>query len=397
MNLFGKDIGIDLGTANTIVHVKGKGIVIREPSVVAINKKTNTIITVGDAAKSMIGRTPGDIVAIRPMRDGVIADYDITQSMLKYFIRRTVKSTLFSKPRVVICVPSGVTEVEKRAVEEATYHAGGSEVLLIEEPMAAAIGANLPVEEPSGSMVVDIGGGKVMLIDAGNNSDADMVVNYINNLGIEKIDYVIGTHPHEDHIGGMDAVINTFDVGEVMMPKVSTNTKTFEEVLLSIKNKNLKITSPELGLDYKLGDATFTVLAPVSEKYESLNNYSIVINLNFGETGFLFMGDAEVDSEKDIIDTGINFASDVVKIGHHGSSTSSSGAFLKKVIPKYAVISVGADNEYGHPDSIILNRLKVMGVETLRTDRLGTIVFTSNGKVMSYETIKNSELFPENQ
>jgi rod shape-determining protein MreB len=130
MNLFGKDIGIDLGTANTIVHVKGKGIVIREPSVVAINKKTNTIITVGDAAKSMIGRTPGDIVAIRPMRDGVIADYDITQSMLKYFIRRTVKSTLFSKPRVVICVPSGVTEVEKRAVEEATYHAGGSEVLL---------------------------------------------------------------------------------------------------------------------------------------------------------------------------------------------------------------------------------------------------------------------------
>ncbi len=159
MNLFGKDIGIDLGTANTIVHVKGKGIVIREPSVVAINKKTNTIITVGDAAKSMIGRTPGDIVAIRPMRDGVIADYDITQSMLKYFIRRTVKSTLFSKPRVVICVPSGVTEVEKRAVEEATYHAGGSEVLLIEEPMAAAIGANLPVEEPSGSMVVDIGGG----------------------------------------------------------------------------------------------------------------------------------------------------------------------------------------------------------------------------------------------
>ncbi len=247
------------------------------------------------------------------------------------------------------------------------------------------------------SILIQEPSGKVMLIDAGNNSDADMMVNYINNLGIGKIDYVIGTHPHEDHIGGMDAVINTFDVGEVMMPKVSTNTKTFEEVLLSIKNKNLKITSPELGLDYKLGDATFTVLAPVSEKYESLNNYSIVINLNFGETGFLFMGDAEVDSEKDIIDTGINFASDVIKIGHHGSSTSSSGAFLKKVIPKYAVISVGADNEYGHPDSIILNRLKVMGVETLRTDRLGTIVFTSNGKVMSYETIKNSELFPENQ
>ncbi|HOJ11436.1 MAG TPA: rod shape-determining protein, partial [Clostridiales bacterium] len=159
MSLFGKDIGIDLGTANTIVHVKGKGIVIREPSVVAINKKTNTVITVGDAAKEMIGRTPGDIVAIRPMRDGVIADYDVTLNMLKYFIKKTVPSTLFSKPRVIICVPSGVTEVEKRAVEEATYQAGGREVGLIEEPMAAAIGANLPVEEPSGSMVVDVGGG----------------------------------------------------------------------------------------------------------------------------------------------------------------------------------------------------------------------------------------------
>jgi competence protein ComEC len=247
------------------------------------------------------------------------------------------------------------------------------------------------------SILIQEPGGKVMLIDAGNNSDSDIVVNYINNLGIEKIDYIIGTHPHEDHIGGMDIVINTFDIGEVMMPKASTNTKTFEEVLLSINNKNLKITTPEIGLDYKLGDATFTVLGPISEKYESLNNYSIVISLKFGKTSFLFMGDAEIGSEKDIIDTSINFTGDVIKIGHHGSSTSSSGAFLKKVMPKYSVISVGADNEYGHPDSIILNRLKVMGVETLRTDQLGTIVFTSNGKDISYETIKNSELFLESQ
>jgi competence protein ComEC len=247
------------------------------------------------------------------------------------------------------------------------------------------------------SILIQEPGGKVMLIDAGNNSDSDIVVNYINNLGIEKIDYIIGTHPHEDHIGGMDIVINTFDIGEIMMPKASTNTKTFEEVLLSINNKNLKITTPEIGLDYKLGDATFTVLGPISEKYESLNNYSIVISLKFGKTSFLFMGDAEIGSEKDIIDTGINFTGDVIKIGHHGSSTSSSGAFLKKVMPKYAVISVGADNEYGHPDSIILNRLKVTGVETLRTDQLGTIVFTSNGKDISYETIKNSELFLESQ
>ena len=159
MGFFARDIGIDLGTANTLVHVKGRGIVVREPSVVAINRKTNTILAVGDDAKNMIGRTPGDIVAIRPMKDGVIADFDVTQSMLRYFIKKAINTGFMSKPRVVICVPSGVTEVEKRAVEEATLQAGAKEAYLIEEPMAAAIGANLPVEEPSGSMIVDIGGG----------------------------------------------------------------------------------------------------------------------------------------------------------------------------------------------------------------------------------------------
>ena len=159
MGIFSRDIGIDLGTANTLVQVKGKGIVVREPSVVAINKRTREVLAVGDTAKKMIGRTPGDIVAIRPMKDGVIADFEVTQSMLKYFIGKAMSRGMFGKPRVVICVPSGVTEVEKRAVEEASTNAGAKEAFLIEEPMAAAIGADLPVEEPSGSMVVDIGGG----------------------------------------------------------------------------------------------------------------------------------------------------------------------------------------------------------------------------------------------
>lgn len=159
MAFFSKDIGIDLGTANTIVYVKSKGIVIDEPSVVAINRRSGDVLAVGDAAKEMIGRTPGNIVAIRPMKDGVIADFDITQAMLKYFIKKVMTSVTFGKPRVVICVPSGVTEVEKRAIEEATLHAGAKEAFLIEEPMAAAIGASIRVEEPSGSMVVDIGGG----------------------------------------------------------------------------------------------------------------------------------------------------------------------------------------------------------------------------------------------
>ena len=161
-NLFGgfsHDMGIDLGTANTLVHVKGKGIVLREPSVVAIDRDTNNVLAVGEEAKRMIGRTPGNIVAIRPMKDGVIADFNITQSMLKYFIGKAMNRSSFIKPRVVVGVPSGVTEVEKRAVVDAVRQAGANEAYLIEEPMAAAIGAGLPVEEATGSMVVDIGGG----------------------------------------------------------------------------------------------------------------------------------------------------------------------------------------------------------------------------------------------
>ncbi len=160
--MFSKDIGIDLGTANTLAFVKNKGITVNEPSVVAVNTDTKRVLSVGNEAKQMIGRTPGNIVAIRPLKDGVIADFDTTSEMLKYFIGKAYKKGVFSKkPRIVVCVPSGVTEVEKRAVINATISAGAHEkdAYLIEEPMAAAIGAGLPVEEPVGSMVVDIGGG----------------------------------------------------------------------------------------------------------------------------------------------------------------------------------------------------------------------------------------------
>jgi rod shape-determining protein MreB len=158
--LFAKDIGIDLGTANCLVHLKGKGIVLCEPSVVAIQRDTGQVLAVGEEAKKMIGRTPGNIVAIRPMKGGVIADFDVTQSMLKYLINKALQTrSILAKPRVVLCVPSGVTTVEERAVKEAAIQAGAKEAYLIEEPMAAAIGAGLPVHEPTGNMVVDIGGG----------------------------------------------------------------------------------------------------------------------------------------------------------------------------------------------------------------------------------------------
>lgn len=158
--LFSKDMGIDLGTANSLVHVKGRGIVLREPSVVAIQKDTNKVYAVGTDAKQMIGRTPGNIVAIRPMKDGVIADFDITQAMLRHFMSKALKTKVsLVRPRVVVCVPTGVTAVEKRAVKEAALQAGAREAYLIEEPMAAAIGSGLPVAEPTGNMIVDIGGG----------------------------------------------------------------------------------------------------------------------------------------------------------------------------------------------------------------------------------------------
>ena len=156
---FAHDMGIDLGTANTLVHAKGKGIIIREPSVVAVDRENKEVLAIGAEAKQMIGRTPGHIVAIRPMKDGVIADFDITQSMLKYFIKKAIGKHSLVRPRIVVGVPSGVTEVEKRAVIDATVQAGAREAYLIEEPMAAAIGAGLPVQEATGSMVVDIGVG----------------------------------------------------------------------------------------------------------------------------------------------------------------------------------------------------------------------------------------------
>ena len=158
-SIVGRDMAVDLGTANTLVYVRGRGIVLNEPSVVAINSNTGGILAVGAEAKRMIGRTPGNIIAIRPLKDGVIADFDTTERMLRYFIQKVHRRRYLAKPRLIICVPSGITGVEQRAVKDAGYAAGARKVFIIEEPMAAAIGANLPVHEPTGNMVVDIGGG----------------------------------------------------------------------------------------------------------------------------------------------------------------------------------------------------------------------------------------------
>ena len=174
---FNRDIGIDLGTANTLVYMRGKGIVMREPSVVAVDVKKEEVLAVGSEAKDMIGRTPGSITAVRPLKDGVIADFEVTSQMLRYFIKRALKSSFLNRPRLIVCIPSGVTEVERRAVDESARAAGAREVELIEEPMAAAIGAGLRVEDAAGCMVVDIGGGtsEVAVISLGDIVTAQSV------------------------------------------------------------------------------------------------------------------------------------------------------------------------------------------------------------------------------
>jgi rod shape-determining protein MreB len=187
-NFIGRDMAVDLGTANTLVYVRGAGIVLNEPSVVAINSDNGSILAVGAEAKRMIGRTPGNIVAVRPLKDGVIADFDTTERMLRYFIQKVHKRRFLAKPRLVICVPSGITGVERRAVEEAGYKAGARKVYIIEEPMAAAIGAGMPIHEPTGNMVVDIGGGttEIAVISLGG-----IVVSVSIRVGGDELDEAI--------------------------------------------------------------------------------------------------------------------------------------------------------------------------------------------------------------
>ncbi len=276
IGLFSKDMGIDLGTANSLVYVKGRGIILREPSVVAIEKDSSRVLAVGEEARQMIGRTPGNIVAIRPMKDGVIADFDVTQSMIKYFIDKALrKRTFFVRPRVVVSVPSGVTPVEERAVREAAIQAGAREVYLVEEPMAAAIGADLPVHEPMGNMIVDIGGGttEVAVISlggivtscsiriAGDEMDESIILHVkkaynllIGERTAEEIKIGIGTaYPMEDsgdyEVRGRDLITGLPKTVRVTAEEIyRALSEPVTAILDAIKN-TLEQTPPELAAD----------------------------------------------------------------------------------------------------------------------------------------------------
>ena len=228
-----------------------------------------------------------------------------------------------------------------------------------------------------------------VLIDAGNNEDGPLLVEYFKELGIKKFKYVIATHAHEDHIGGIDNVINNFELGHYYMPNVITTTKTFEDVLDALLAKKKAFETPNIGDKFKLSDTEFEVLYLGSDKSD-LNNTSIVLKLTYKNTTYLFMGDATDKVEKILINEGKDLESDVLKVGHHGSQYSSTAAFLKQVSPRYAVIQVGQDNDYDHPKQITIDKLEKLKTLTYRTDKHGTIILTSDGDNISFETIKTN-------
>jgi rod shape-determining protein MreB and related proteins len=263
-----RDLGIDLGTANTLVYVKGKGIVLREPSVVAIQTDTKSIVAVGNDAKNMIGRTPGNVVAMRPMKDGVIADFEITAAMMKHHIRQAIKSkSIFSgKPYVMVCVPSGITAVEERAVIDATRQAGAKDAYTIEEPFAAAIGANLPVWEPTGSMVVDIGGGttEVAIISLGG-----IVTSISIRVAGDEMDESIVTYIRKNYnlmIGERTAEAIKMEVGSAGDSEGIDNMEIRGRDLLTGLPKTIEITAKEIGVALK--DTVYAIVEAVKNTLE---------------------------------------------------------------------------------------------------------------------------------
>ena len=229
--------------------------------------------------------------------------------------------------------------------------------------------------------------GKILLIDAGNRGDGEEIVAYLKGKNISKIDYVVATHPHADHIGGMSDVIDSFEIGKIFVPRVASSdvptTKTYEDFLTSVQNKGLKLSAAKAGTTlFEGADYKADCFAPCSEDYKELNDYSVVIKLSYGIHSFLFTGDAEILSENEMLNAGYNLNSDVIKLGHHGSHSSSSEEFLNAVSPRYAVISCGEGNDYGHPHDETINTLSnLKGTpKTLRTDLDKTIIFKADGK-----------------
>jgi len=237
------------------------------------------------------------------------------------------------------------------------------------------------------SILIQLPNGQTMLIDGGESRDANNIMSYMRSKGVTTIDYLVATHPHADHIGGLPTIIDAMDIRSIYMPRVSHTTQTFERLLTSIQNKGLQIDTARAGVSILSSPGLqIDIVAPIRDNYSDLNDHSAVIKITYGSTSFLFTGDAESHSEGHITaDVSTDVSADVLKVSHHGSRTSTTDAFLRRVAPTYAVISVGSGNTYGHPTDEVLARLDSAGVSVFRTDLQGTIVFTSDGENISKE------------
>jgi len=229
--------------------------------------------------------------------------------------------------------------------------------------------------------------GKVMLIDTGDIDKEAIMMKHLKDYQINRIDILVLSHAHADHIGTASAIINNFDVGKIYMPKVGNTTKTYETLLKTIQNKKLKVTTAKAGIKLDWDEQVqVEMVAPVKASYEDLNDTSAVVKVTYGENSFLFTGDAERESEKDMLNSKANLSANVLAVGHHGSNTSSTNAFLDKVKPAYAVIQVGADNKYGHPTDATLNRLSKKNIKVYRNDLNGTVSAVADGKRIEFST-----------
>lgn len=227
-----------------------------------------------------------------------------------------------------------------------------------------------------------------ILIDAGENTAEQDVINYLNNLNVTKLDYVVATHPHSDHIGGLDGVINNFTVTNILMPDATHTTKTFENLLTAIEDNNTNVIIAAANQTITLDDITYTVLSPLRASYDNLNNYSIVIKMDYNDVSFMFGGDAEKLVENDILNNNYNVDIDVLKVSHHGSSTSSSPDFISAMSPTVAVISCGLNNDYGHPHQEVLQTLTDNNVKLYTTPELGNIIVTTDGNLINVTSIE---------
>jgi competence protein ComEC len=296
-----------------------------------------------------------------------------------------VVATILAFVMLSLCGCSAVQDNSSVAVAASTPSSTPASTIISEDGQLKVI--FLDVGQGNAQLIVTPSG-KTMLIDGGNNGKEKVMFNYMKQYNVKKIDVVVGSHPDADHIGTLPELIDAMDIGAVYLPKASSNTKTYEALLTSIKKKGLKIKTAKSGVTIELDEKIKVEMVAPAGTYEDNNDMSAVVKVTYGQETFLFPGDAEYNSEQDMIKSGADLSSTVLAVGHHGSNSSSSVGFLKKVNPQYAVVQVGSDNNYGHPTEKTLKKLEDRKIKIFRTDKNGTIIFSTDGNTLNVATEK---------